>query len=53
MRRRADIKDKRTEIFGEENHAKGVHAKSDNFRDDHVYVPARAKFSEFTENEVK
>lgn len=41
------MKDKRTEIFGEENHAKGVDAKSDNFRDDHVYVPTRAEISEF------
>jgi hypothetical protein len=46
MKCRADMKDKRTEIFGEENHANGVDAESDNFRDDHVYVPTRAEISE-------
>ena len=30
----------RTEIFGEEDHAKGVDAEGDNFRDDHVNMPA-------------
>jgi hypothetical protein len=44
------MKNKRTEIFGEESHAKGVDAESDNFRNDHVYVPAR-RSSEFARSE--
>jgi hypothetical protein len=30
---------KRTEIFGEKDHAECVYAEGDNFRDDHVNVP--------------
>jgi hypothetical protein len=29
----------RTEVFGEEDHAEGVDAEGDNFRDDHVNMP--------------
>ena len=34
------VEPERTEIFGEEDHAQGVDAEGDNFRDDHVNMPA-------------
>ena len=35
-----EVGPERTEIFGQEDHAKGVDAEGDNFRDDHVNMPA-------------
>lgn len=35
-----EVGSERTEVFGEEDHAKGVDAERDNFRDDHVNMPA-------------
>jgi hypothetical protein len=36
----AKVGPERTEVFGEEDHAEGVDAEGDNFRDDHVNMPA-------------
>jgi len=37
---REEVGPERTEIFGEEDYVKGVDAERDNFRDDHINMPA-------------